>query len=336
MKKDLNKFISNKIALRKNNYFALIIGNSPSKGARSPILWNKAYKFFKKKTRMYPADVTENKLKSLCEYLKFNKYFIGSSVTVPFKEKVISYLDTIDKNALAIGSVNTIIKKKNKLHGINTDYHGSLYSLKKIPIKKKKQRILVIGCGGAGKACIVSIINYFKDSQILVFNRNKKKLMTFIRRLKIKNKNSLKHLSSLKDFKKIKKIDLIVNTTSIGFDSWIKQKKYINLKEYSPVSLVKFKEIKSKSIDKFKVKNKEKINRNILETFNFLKSFKNLSIFDIIYQPNTTTLMKIGSLLGFRVYNGLTMNFVQAVEAFKIVNNKKNINQVMKGMNYGK
>ena len=54
--------------------------------------------------------------------------------------------------------------------------------------------------------------------------------MTFIRRLKIKNKNSLKHLSSLKDFKKIKKIDLIVNTTSIGFDSWIKQKKYFHQK----------------------------------------------------------------------------------------------------------
>ena len=143
--------------------------------------------------------------------------------------------------------------------------------------------------------------------------------------------DELNNLSKKDEFKSIiqkEKINIIFNIEDI-LDS-DKILLIISLKS------LKFKEIKSKSIDKFKVKNKEKINRNILETFNFLKSFKNLSIFDIIYQPNTTTLMKIGSLLGFRVYNGLTMNFVQAVEAFKIVNNKKNINQVMKGMNYGK
>ena len=46
--------------------------------------------------------------------------------------------------------------------------------------------------------------------------------------------------------------------------------------------------------------------------------------------------MTIGSLLGYKVINGLDMNFIQAVEAFKKVNNIKNTKQVIKGMNYGK
>ena len=46
--KDLNKLLINKINIKNKNNFALIIGLTPSKGARSPALWNSAYKFLKK------------------------------------------------------------------------------------------------------------------------------------------------------------------------------------------------------------------------------------------------------------------------------------------------
>ena len=51
------------------------------------------------------------------EILKIN----GLNVTIPYKEKIITYLDEVDKAASKIGAVNTIAKKDNKLIGYNTD-----------------------------------------------------------------------------------------------------------------------------------------------------------------------------------------------------------------------
>ena len=67
---ETNNFISN-IINTKNSKYVLIIGDSPSKGARSPTLWNNAYNYFRKNLKMYPADVNDKNLKELCQFLKF-------------------------------------------------------------------------------------------------------------------------------------------------------------------------------------------------------------------------------------------------------------------------
>ena len=333
----LNNFINNKLSFKKKTNFTLIIGSSPSKGARSPLLWNNAYKSFGQKTRMYPADVSNNNLKKILRFLKFEKYFLGSSVTIPFKEKVLEFLDGVDHNASAIGSVNTIIKKKNKLYGLNTDYFGSLHTLKKIKIGKEYKKILVLGCGGAGKACVVSALNYFKKSKIMIYNRNSKKLKKFLNQIKtIKNTNSIKSISSINQLNKITQLDLIINSTSVGFDSWFNKNGYYNLEGFSPISEVKMNKIRFKNLDEFKGKNNKNVRENIVSTVDFLSKFKKLSIFDIIYQPANTVLMKLGSLFRHKTYNGLEMNFIQAVKAFSVVNNNKNIKRIMKGMRNGK
>ena len=51
---NINKLIQNKINLKNHQKFVSIIGLKPSKGARSPILWNKAYSKLKISTRMFP------------------------------------------------------------------------------------------------------------------------------------------------------------------------------------------------------------------------------------------------------------------------------------------
>ena len=51
----------------------------------------------------------------------------------------MKYLDHIDENAKSIGSINTIVNKNGKLFGLNTDYLGSIYTLKKMKIKKSKK-----------------------------------------------------------------------------------------------------------------------------------------------------------------------------------------------------
>ena len=55
----------------------------------------------------------------------------------------MKYLDNIEANAKSIGSINTIINKKGKLFGLNTDYYGSLHTLKKTKIQKSKKNILI-------------------------------------------------------------------------------------------------------------------------------------------------------------------------------------------------
>ena len=248
----------------------------------------------------------------------------------------MKYLDHIDENAKSIGSINTIVNKNGKLFGLNTDYSGSIYTLKKIKIKRSKQKILVLGCGGAGKACIVSVINYFKNSQIQLFNRNSVKLKTFVKNIKIKNNNTVKTFSNLRNLKRFNNLDCIINCTSVGFDGWVYQDGYYNLKNFSPTSNVNFSKINKANYQNFIYKNKEKIRINLNNTINFLAKINFVTIFDIIYQPLKTNLMIAGELLGHKTVNGLEMNFMQAVEAFKIVNNLKNKDKIIKGMRNGK
>ena len=99
MKNNFLKYIDNKILLKRNEKFALIIGSQPSKGARSPSLWNRAYKKLGKKSKMYPANIKRKKFAKFIYSLKKNKNFLGCSVTIPHKEKIITYLDSLDKNA---------------------------------------------------------------------------------------------------------------------------------------------------------------------------------------------------------------------------------------------
>ena len=107
----LNRFISNNFQ-NKNNKYTLIIGETPSKGARSPKLWNRAYKKLNIEIKMFPADVKKEKLRFLIDYLRSDKLFVGSAVTAPYKEQVLKYLDFISDEAKSIGSINTI--KKNR------------------------------------------------------------------------------------------------------------------------------------------------------------------------------------------------------------------------------
>ena len=79
----------------------------------------------------------------------------GLNVTIPYKEKVIPFLDELDKTAAAIGAVNVIKihhnNEKSYLKGYNTDALGFENSLKQ-SIKPQHKFALILGTGGAAKA----------------------------------------------------------------------------------------------------------------------------------------------------------------------------------------
>ncbi|MEJ2253098.1 MAG: shikimate dehydrogenase [Nitrospirota bacterium] len=76
----------------------------------------------------------------------------GLNVTVPHKEAVMPFLDTIDSEAAFIGAVNTVVKQGAKLVGHNTDGRGFMRSLGEKGIEPAGKKVLVVGAGGAARA----------------------------------------------------------------------------------------------------------------------------------------------------------------------------------------
>jgi shikimate dehydrogenase len=76
----------------------------------------------------------------------------GLNVTIPFKEAIIPYLDTLSENAYRIGAVNVIrFTKKGNLKGYNSDWYGFMRSLQPL-LQPHHQKALILGTGGAAKA----------------------------------------------------------------------------------------------------------------------------------------------------------------------------------------
>ncbi|MCI6181645.1 MAG: shikimate dehydrogenase [Prevotella sp.] len=99
-------------------------------------------------------------IENLTEILDSNPELKGLNVTIPYKEKVISYLDSISPEARAIGAVNVIkvTHKGNKteLKGYNSDVIGFTQSIEPL-LERYHRKALVLGTGGASKAIIFSL-----------------------------------------------------------------------------------------------------------------------------------------------------------------------------------
>lgn len=89
------------------------------------------------------------------EVIDINPELRGLNVTIPYKEKVISYLDTLSPEARAIGAVNVIkVEHKGKkvvLKGYNSDVIGFTRSIEPL-LERYHKKALILGTGGAAKA----------------------------------------------------------------------------------------------------------------------------------------------------------------------------------------
>lgn len=81
-----------------------------------------------------------------------NPDLAGLNVTIPYKETIIPFLDSLSKKASQIGAVNVIrFTKKRKLKGYNSDYYGFKKSLQPL-LQSHHQKAMILGTGGASKA----------------------------------------------------------------------------------------------------------------------------------------------------------------------------------------
>ena len=81
----------------------------------------------------------------------------GVSVTIPHKIAVMPLLDTIDETARTIGSINTIVNTGGHLAGYNSDGTGALQALRDAGCNPTGKRVTILGSGGAARAIAVTM-----------------------------------------------------------------------------------------------------------------------------------------------------------------------------------
>ncbi len=186
-----------------------IIGN-PIKHSLSPILHNFWFKKYNIEAEYSLLDVDEKSLKSVVNKIR-NKELNGINVTLPYKQKIIPFIDELVNDAKSTNSVNTVLLNENKtIIGENTDVFGLQAAYLKEINESENKKALVIGAGGVSSSVIFSL-QKSKIHNISIVNRTPEKSKFLKKRFKFLE---IIDWASLKDH--LIKFDIIVNATSLG------------------------------------------------------------------------------------------------------------------------
>jgi len=328
----MNSFIQNITNYKSligsiSNPYCVILGEQPSKGAKSPVLWNAVFEAVGSSTRMISMDVLPKDLKLVVDGLKHDTEFIGGAVTMPYKKDICVFLDELDEEAKMIGSVNCLYKKDGKLIGTNTDGAAALATFIGFVGNKEfliDKTVLIFGFGGAGKAVAAFFAKSVgKNGTIIISDRNQNDALNF----KQNNSNicSIEVVQFPACPSSISSADVIINCTSIGFSGERNDEKgKFYLESFTPLSNVSDEMRVSLSDGKhdFIRTYFEEIIQNYSKSIDvLLQAKKDVFVFDIIYQPKQTLFLRIAESLGFKILNGVSMNLEQAVIAFDKVAN---------------
>jgi len=250
----------------------------PVEHSLSPFMHNTAFKALDvdAEYRLFP--LMEDEVKPFFEDLReSNNPIFGLNVTVPYKEKVLEYCDSLTPFASRAMSVNTIvISPERKISGFNTDGPGFLAHLEELKFDVKDKRIVVLGAGGTTRAIIAALcLLPGRPASIRIYNRTMSNAQALVASLgKQINVGTVEVVPSVDDLN-IELADLLINTTSVGLlgdDPGIIDEKLLH---------------------------------------------RNLLVYDVIYNPSETKLLKAARAKGAKTANGLGLLFYQGVLAFQ-------------------
>ena len=206
----------------------------------------------------------------------------GLSVTIPFKEKIRRIVDHIDPLAMEIGAINTIVWKRNLLEGYNTDGIGAREALKEKGISLQGKRILILGSGGSARAISFTLLRD-KPEEIAFVVRSPLKARKLIRSLKVYRKKDRPYLRYYTFSQLLPEVvhsyDILIQTTPIG------------------------------------MRGHEEEGKSPLEE-NFLHSSH--VVFDIVYNPLDTPLLKKARKKGAEIIYGYKMLLYQGAKQFEL------------------
>lgn len=259
----------------------------PVKHSLSPLMHNAAFKALNINAEYRLFEVKTEELEEFIKHLSQNN-ISGLNVTIPYKEKVIPFLDNISSEAKLIGAVNTLRVLQDRLEGFNTDGEGFLKHLSEdLGFSPTGKVIAIIGAGGAAKAVSV-YLSKTKPKSITVYDIDKIRAAALVSNLKENFKDiELRCVDSIEELK-IEDSDLLVNATPIG------------MKETGPC----------------------------LVDEKFIA--KNLLVYDLIYNPKETKLLRIAKQKGAKISNGLGMLLYQGALSFELWTSQKAPVEIMR------
>ena len=206
--------------------------------------------------------------------------FAGWNVTIPYKESIIPYLNGFSSLARASGAVNTVLNRRGRLTGYNTDVIGFQRQVEEAGVKVKDKRAVVIGAGGAARAVIAALIQLdLKD--ITIINRTVENAQELAKLFREENSKQNFDFCSLKEQEYgelLKAADLVVDTTPVGMYS-------NNIK-------------------------------NIVINPDYLH--EDQLVIDLVYNPLKTKILKEAEKRGAQIGNGLPTLIYQAEASFKL------------------
>jgi len=254
----------------------------------SPAMHNAAFRHLGLDYDYVPLEVNPEDLAKALEGLRA-LHFAGFNVTVPFKEKVLPYLDDITKLAQKIGAVNTVQNQEGKLVGFNTDAPGFLESLREeAGFDPKGKTCLVLGAGGAGKA-IATMLAEAHAKSILIYDVLEEKARELAEYLSDNFDSDIQSLPLASIPASLPKTQLLVNSSPIGMLPKVDQ---------SPLP-------------------------------DNIKLHQKLTVYDLVYNPQETKLLKQAKAAGAKAVSGLGMLVRQGALAFTVFTGKSAPLEVM-------
>ena len=235
----------------------------PVRHSISPSVHNRAFQSKRMDAVYLPFLVHSNQLKDffqMADALPLS----GASITIPHKQKVLRYLDTVEPLARRIGAVNTIWKKAGKWRGTNTDAEGVTVPLAK-RLKLSKSTALIVGNGGAARGAAFALAD--AGAKISLVGRNLDRVRALAR---VCNGEPLSREQAA-----AKMFDVVVHCTPMGM--W----------------------------------------PHAEECF-FDGQIPGKLVFDMVYNPRETMLLKRAKDQGCETIDGLAMFLEQAARQFEI------------------
>lgn len=227
-------------------------------------------------------DILETPPEDLVDRVKFLKHndYCGFNVTIPLKLPISLFVQEVDKYADIAGAVNTVrINPDKTFSAFNTDAVGFR---KAIPagINLNGVSAALLGTGGASRAAVLGLSD-LGVAEIGVYTRNIPNAMDYMAYMRRKFPHISFTAYQIDAVRDLSKYQILVNTTPIG--------------------------MLGRSADM------TPIEENVLKTLN-----EGAVVYDVIYNPKKTVLLKTAEKLGYKIINGLDMLVYQAVAAQEI------------------
>ena len=188
-----------------------IIGK-PLSHSLSPLLQNFWFKKYNIKASYFLIETEINQIGKVINKIK-KKELKGINITIPYKQKVIPYLDLVINDAKKTSSVNTIyLNDDNKIVGENTDVYGFDFSfIQKLKDKDLlEKKILILGAGGVTPSIIYALVKK-NIKKIFIRNRTAEKAENIKKKFPCVEIVLWENINS-----KSQDVDVIINTTSLG------------------------------------------------------------------------------------------------------------------------